>query len=303
MMGENAGMKIGYPCINRRIGCTANSTFRLASYSDERLIQAVGNNLKCLRKILEFNVRNGLLFFRIGSALIPFASHPVCGLDWTRHFRDELRSAGEFVRKHGMRISMHPDQFVLINAVDEGIVERSVKELEYHCRILDAMELDRTAKVQIHVGGVYGDKAAAIDRFVGNYERLPRMILNRLCIENDERLFGVSDCLAIHDRTGVPVVFDTFHHECLNGGEPLREAIAAAAGTWREGDGVLMVDYSHQAPGGRKGKHAESLDPRAFERFLAVTQDLEFDVMLEIKDKETSALRARETVRAKRLYP
>ncbi|MGB5924349.1 MAG: UV DNA damage repair endonuclease UvsE, partial [Syntrophobacteria bacterium] len=124
-------MKIGYPCINRGIGCTANSTFRLASYSEERLIQKVENNLDCLFQILQYNVQNGFYFFRISSDLVPFASHPVCTFDWASHFRGQFRKVGEFIRKHDIRISMHPDQFVVINSLKDDVVERSVWELEY----------------------------------------------------------------------------------------------------------------------------------------------------------------------------
>jgi len=148
-------VKIGYPCINTRIGCTANSTFRLKNYSKENLIEKVTNNLNCLRKILEFNAKNNLLFFRISSDLVPFASHPVCRFDWVKHFKREFKEIGDYIKKNNIRISMHPDQFVLINAKDKDIVKRSIKELDYHCSVLDAMGLDGSAKVQIHVGGVY----------------------------------------------------------------------------------------------------------------------------------------------------
>ena len=187
-------MRIGYPCINRSIGCTAASTFRLASYS--------------------------------------------------------------------------------------------------HDRFLDALELDYDAKVQIHVGGLYGDKDASVARFVRNYETLSENIRHRLVIENDDRLFSLLNCLAIHRATGIPVLLDVFHHHCFNNGETLQEALRFALSTWREKDGIPMVDYSVQQEGARRGKHRESINVRDFSAFLGETRGLEFDLMFEIKDKENSALTA-----------
>jgi len=286
-------MKIGYPCIHRTIGCTANSTFRLNSYSEERLIQAVQNNLDCLQKILEWNVKHNLLFFRISSQLVPFASHPICRFKWQTYFDESFKKNGTFIKNNNIRISMHPDQFILLNAKDEKIVKRSVAELEYHCTVLDLMQLDKTAKVQIHIGGVYGDKKTSIERFIHEYKKLPQYVKSRLVIENDDHRYSLADCLHIHKQIEVPIVFDTLHHECFNNGENFLEAIASASKTWKKIDGLLMVDYSSQEKGKRKGAHAQKIDIKHFKSFISQTKDFDFDIMLEIKDKEASALKAK----------
>ena len=290
-------MKVGYPCVNRGIGCTASSTFRLASYSDDRLLHTLQNNLGCLKKILDFNLSHRLLFFRISSDTVPFASHPVCRFDWKTRFRPELKKLGNFTKAHGMRISMHPDQFVLINALKKDVVANSIRELEYHAVLMDGMGLGTTAKIQIHVGGTYGNKRDSIKRFVERYRSLDKALQKRLVVENDDRLYSLADCLGINKETGIPVLFDIFHHECLNNGEHIREALEQAAATWKKRDGLPMVDYSAQKKGHRKGTHAESLPTARFRRFLKESQGLDFDLMLEIKDKEKSALKVLRLIR------
>lgn len=283
-------MRIGYPCINRSIGCSPARTFRLASWSDERLIETVTANLSCLENILSYNIANGLFFFRITSDLVPFASHPVNTFPWQKHFSAEFRRMGRFIRSHRIRISMHPDQFVLLNTPDPGILERSVADLRYQVQILDLMELDSSAKVQLHVGGIYGNKPAAIDRFVDEYDLLERSVLKRLVIENDERMYSVSDCLAIHERTGIPVLLDVFHHSVNNNHERFDNLLERVYASWKNRDGIPMVDYSSQQKGRRAGAHAEHIDPEDFRSFLEASMAFDFDVMLEIKDKEKSAL-------------
>ena len=295
-------MKIGYPCINWSLSCRPSKTFRLRSYSAERFQRTVENNLACLDRILNYNIEHGLLFLRITSDLIPFASHPVCTFPWHAHFAAPLRRLGQKIKRAGMRISMHPDQFVLINSPRLDVLERSVAELRYHAAVLDLMELDLTARIQIHIGGVYGDKKASLHRFVSRYKQLERPIRRRLAIENDDRLYNLADCLWVHKKTRVPVIFDTLHH-AVNPSPPLLKkasppplaaALNAAFSTWSVQKGLPLVDYSDpdKTPGARPGKHAYTLNTRAFRRFLRDSRKADFDIMLEIKDKETSAAKA-----------
>jgi UV DNA damage endonuclease len=268
----------------------------LASFSRERFSDTVGRNLTALEKILRYNLEQNFLFFRISSNTIPFATHPVNHINWKRHFSSDLARIGCFIRAHGFRISMHPDQFVLINTPSRQILDRSLADLKYHASFLDALGLDQTAKIQIHVGGIYGDKPSAMARFINVYKTLPEAIKKRLVIENDDRLYSLKDCLELNAQTGVPVLFDNFHHECLNNGESVLGALQDAAATWKSSDGVQMVDYSEQEPRARRGRHAETLSPELFRAFISQTSRIDKDIMLEIKDKEKSAEKAMEVL-------
>jgi UV DNA damage endonuclease len=290
-------LRLGYPCINNSIGCKAASRFQLASYSEKRMHDVVKNNLGCLQKILHYNLKHDLLFFRISSDIVPFASHPICKFNWIKVFREEFESIGNFIKNNNMRISMHPGQYVLLNAMDEKIRSRSIAELTYHCNVLDSLGLDESAKIQIHVGGAYGDKVQALTRFVNAYESLGPKIRRRLVIENDDRLFNLKDCIDIHALTGIPIVFDTFHHRLLNSGESLSEAIHEARCTWdKKHDGILMMDYSEQEGGERLGVHSYEINTESFRHFLQHFKEFDFDLMLEIKDKEKSALQAKSLI-------
>lgn len=280
-------MRIGYACVNTALAPLKNKTFRLASYSTERLIETLQNNLGYLEQALLYNREHDIKFFRISSDLVPFASHEVCTYDWADHFKARFDVIGTFIKKEGMRISMHPDQFVLINSPSKEIVERSVAELVYHAKVFDALGLDHTHKIQIHVGGAYGNPKESISRFIGAYTTLPQDVSKRLAIENDERLFSLKDCLFISGKTGIPIIFDVFHHECLNNRESPEEALESASRTWK-GHGKPMIDYSSQDPLKRFGAHAQSVDIEHFKRWKPLFEAYECDVMLEVKDKQES---------------
>jgi UV DNA damage endonuclease len=285
-------MKIGYPCINRSLGCTPNRTFRLRNYSVSLLKAIIAGNLDCLLVILKYNLAHGIFFFRIGSGLVPFASHTICRFDWQGYYQKTFEAIGDFIRSHDMRISMHPDQFTLINSPDKEIFRRSVKELAYHASVLELLGLDDCCKMQIHIGGVYNDKPKSLARFIARYKTLPKNIKKHLVIENDDRLYSVKDCMLVYQETGVPVLFDVFHHNLNNNGESVDRCLSLITKTWEKRDGLAMVDYSSQQKGLRPGAHTMKLSGRDFKKFLHDSRKYNFDLMLEIKDKEKSAIRA-----------
>ncbi|MGM0567908.1 MAG: UV DNA damage repair endonuclease UvsE [Elusimicrobiota bacterium] len=296
-------MRIGYPCMNYSIGCTSSSTFRLKNYSEDNLVSKITSNLACLKDIFKYNKINKIFFFRITSDLVPFASHPVCKFNWRNYFRKDFQELGNLIKKNQTRVSMHPDQFVIINAKKKRIVENSIRELAYHSDVLDLMGLPQSAKIQIHAGGVYGNKSKSTKRFIKEYRSLSDKIKKRLVLENDDRSYTARDCLQINSQTQIPLVYDILHQNLTGPSRNHPVILKKTCATWREKDGLPIIDYSSQLSGGRPGQHAGSIDIGDFKKFLSATAKFDFDIMLEIKDKEKSAEKAISAARCdKRLF-
>lgn len=284
-------MRIGYACINLSLPCTCSKTFRLGSFSRDKFLEAIENNLDCLLKILKWNKSHNVYFFRISSGLIPFADHPVCKIKWQKIFRKDFGTIGQYIRKNKMRVSMHPSHFTVLDSPRKGIVRKAIKSLEYHNDVLDLLGLDISNKIQIHMGGVYGDKEKSKTRFIENYKRVPFSIRQRLVLENDDRSFSLKDCLEVYRKTGIPVLLDIFHHKLLNNKESIRQASLQASKTWNGKDGIFMVDFSEQAKGKKRGAHSDYINKRNFKEFLEMTKNVKKDIMIEAKGKEKALLK------------
>jgi UV DNA damage endonuclease len=289
-------MKIGYPCTNLSLDCRSSRTFRLKNYSIEKVSETIDANLNCLESILDFNINNGIFFFRITSDLIPFASHPIMNFNWQNIFKSKFIEIGNIIKKNNIRISMHPGQYTVLNSTDEGVFERSLRELKYHIEVLELMELYPDAKVMTHVGGAYNDKEASIARFIERYHQLNNSIKEHYVIENDDKIYTIDDCLKINEKTGIPIILDIYHHECNNPGYDIKKALKKIIKTWNDKDGIPIVHYSSEHPIKGKCRHADSIDLNHFKRFLENTKDYDFDVMIEIKDKEKSLIAAKDII-------
>jgi UV DNA damage endonuclease len=200
------------------------------------------HSLELLDVAFTYLDRNDLRMFRLSSSTVPYGTHPdLPQFDYRDQIEacsGELAALGARARAQGLRLSTHPGQYTVINGPDDLLRRKSSLDLEQDTLLLDAMGMGPEAVVVLHVGGVYGDKAGALDRWVRAYEQLSSRARERLAVEHDEQSFDLADVLELHRRTGVKVVFDLHHHR-LNVAEAFvddeRAALGAAVATWPEG--------------------------------------------------------------------
>jgi UV DNA damage endonuclease len=278
-------IRYGYPAQNLTLPATTNRTLRLASLADAEKVRAlVWENLLGLETIVRWNAERGICLFRMGQGLIPFASHPAFPYDWAEEHGDDLREMGALARFLGVRLSMHPGQFINPGSPNPETARRSIDELLYATRVFDLMGND-DAVVVLHLGGAYDDRPAAVARFVEAL-RPQEDILRYLALENDERIWTAGEIVGAARALGIPAILDNLHHSLNPGGLSLAEALDLALPSW-EARGVRpKVHLSSQDPAKRPGAHAHSIEAGDWAAFLDALDGRETDVMVEAKGKE-----------------
>jgi len=285
-------MKIGYACIPLTINERTNRRLTLKKFSEKMFLEVLEQNILDLRKILENNDKFNISLFRISSDIVPLGSHSINEIKWYIHFQKELNEIGEYIKKCGMRVSMHPGQYTVLNAEKETIVVKAIKDLEYHAKLLDSLGVDSSNKIILHIGGGYGDKRASINRFIKNFERLSQSVKNRLVIENDGTIFTIEDVLFVSSKINIPVIFDNLHHECNHEMKmPIKEIMNKVAKTWNEKDGHIKVHYSQQNRHKQVGAHSNTIIVKTFLEYYGEIKEFNPDIMLEVKDKDISAIK------------
>jgi len=280
-------------------------------------------SLAYLRDIFIYLTDENIRMYRISSDLAPYVTHPDMPQFHSQigECARELEALGEMARAQDLRLSFHPSQYIVLNAEDETIAAKSTQDLVAQAHILDAMGLGDEAVVVTHVGGLYGDRQAARERFVRRYEGLAEPARRRLVLENDESQFCISDTHWIHQQTGIRLIFDYLHFQnCNHEGAGLEEALRLALDSW-PADQTPKIHFSSprtefraairkDADGAKRDvllsplwtQHSDFINPFEFIRFIQDTRGMRaYDVMLEAKAKDLAALRLREDLR--RLAP
>lgn len=214
---------------------TATAMLRLSK--QERLIKLANlcrSNAEALLASLKFCVQNSIGAFRISSQILPVKTHPVAGYEM-----DELpdgtdiiarfQECGKFAKLNNLRLSFHPDQFVVLNSPKPQVLTHSLAELNCQAEVADWVG---ASTINLHGGGAYGDKITALDTLRKSIERLPDAVRSRLTLENDDKVYTPLDLLPVCTDTGVPLVYDVHHHRCLPDDLSVAEITERARKTW-----------------------------------------------------------------------
>lgn len=292
-------MNIGYACMTIGVPYANFKRCILKNALNDKLNNLIESNLDVLNTIIDYNIENGIKLFRLCSDIIPFGSHWVNVIPWWETYDYELNLLSEKIKNNNIRVSMHPGAYTILNSPKEEVIEKSIKDLEYHNKFLECIGANSTNKLVIHIGGVYGDREKAKERFIENYKRVDNNIKEKLVIENDDYYFNIADTLEVSEKTGIPVIYDKLHNDnnpfCGNYDD--NYWINQCKKTWQDKDGAQKIHYSEQHPERRKGSHSETIMTSSFLNFYNKLNDNSIDIMLEVKDKNISAIKCNNLIR------
>ncbi len=258
-----------------------------------KLTEICRSNAENLLLAVQTAQRLGIGAFRIMSPLFPRMTHPLVGYRLDQLADGEtiaelLAATGSYARRHDIRLSFHPDQFVVLSSPRPEVVANSIRELEYQAFLAEAVGAD---VINLHAGGVYGDKKSALQRLRHVIDDLPQPVRSRLTLENDDISYSVSDLLPVCENLSLPLVYDVHHHRCLPDGLSVEEATRLAGETWHRLGREQYCHLSSPKAGwtGRDPKpHADYIEP---EDIPSCWFDRAMTVDIEAKAKELAILR------------
>lgn len=303
---ERTGIRLGLACIFRAqpIRFRRKTAASLAGLSRRQRLESLAAlcaaNAEALLAALEYCAAHGIGDFRVNSQILPLATHPQVGyrleqLPGAAQITEAFRRCGLFAREKGLRTTFHPDQFVLLSSPSEQVTRHSLAELDYQAEVAQLIGAD---VINLHGGGGYGDKPAALARLSRRLQALPEAVRQRLTLENDDRVYGPTQLLPFCEREGVPFVYDVHHHRCLRDPMGVEEATERALATW---DREPLFHLSSPRDGWsdpRPCPHHDYIDPADFPRpWLALGGPLTVEV--EAKAKELAVARLRRDLGAR----
>jgi UV DNA damage endonuclease len=274
-------------------------TLRMDRFTLERVGELGARNAADLLPILKWNAANGIHFFRIGSGMFPFMDHPTLGYGMgalsPKHsdsIVNSLAAAGAYAKEHGIRLSCHPGPYTCIASPNHDIVDKSILCLRMHSLIADLLGCGDEFAINIHVGGVYGDKTDTAKRFTDAFNSLPLNIQNRLTVENDDKasMWSMSDLYEIlwSRCQRLKLVLDVHHHRFCKR-ESLHHAADMAFSTWDGFCEIPKVHYSESKAGARPQAHSDYIR----EEIPVLSDTVQYDVMIEAKAKDLALLQYR----------
>jgi len=288
--------RVGYACINNSLKPRGFQECRLSSIYKQGidyLRSKIINNLQLTKEILEWNVENEIFMYRATSNLLPLVGHPEILRDFhwrweeDQEIRERFDEIKNIVQKNRIRLSLHADQFMVLNSLNEKVVDNSIKYLiaQYQQLILLG-----GVDIIIHTGGVYGDKNKSLERFINVFRELPEGIQRTLRLENDDISFNLDDVLYVNEKTGIPIVLDVHHHRCNMESEINHQDIIKINEGWKDTGLIPKMHISSGKSDDYDKRHSDYIAEDDITAFIDLIGDIDVDLMVEAKEKEQAAL-------------
>ena len=293
---------LGYVSISKALdGISASNTLTYTHYMklDSELAmklidKKIISNFENLEKIIKYNIKNNIHFYRMTSNLIPLATHQAVNFEYIRKYNKFYNKIGKLINDNNLRVDTHPDQYCVLNSTKSDIVNSSISILKFHKNMLKAFKI-KNPKMILHVGSSVFGKKNSIKRFINNFNTLDDEIKKMLIIENDDKIFNIIDVLDLCNKINVPMVLDYHHFMCNNNGECLKNYVEKIFNTWNNDELVPKVHFSSPKNKTKKEfrSHHDYVDSDEFIKFIEDVKFLnrDFDIMIEAKMKDDALFR------------
>ena len=288
-------IRLGYVALPVSIPITASKTITLTNYKklgvkrgEEKRTLIFEENLYNFLEILKYNKSNDIRFYRMTSHLVPLLTYPNSYDNILKKHKDKLEEIGNFIIENNMRVDMHPDQFLVLNSMNPSVVESTILSLEYYDSLMKLLNLN--TNIILHIGSSQEGKNKAMKRFEDNFNRLNKSIKNKIAIENDDKVFNIRNTLSLAKKLKIPMVLD-YHHFLVNkNNEKIEDFIVDIFSTWKT---TPKIHFSSPKNKKEKRSHHDYIDSDVFIDFIERIKfcDIDFDIMIEAKQKDEALFR------------
>ena len=259
---------------------------------EAQLLAITKNNLERTLRVLHYCIAHELPLYRMSSSIVPLATHPEAAWDYLKETKKECKEIEKLVKKYSIRTSMHPNQYTLFTSQRPEVTVNAVKDMQYHYDLLKGMGIEDRSYINIHIGGAYGDKTSALERFYENIKMLPADIKCRMTLENDDKTFTTEETLEVCENEGIPLMFDYHHYKANPGDTPLEDLIPRFVDTWKNTGRPPKVHLSSPKDEKAYRSHHDYVSLEYVLPFFKMISEFtdELDVMIEAKQKDRAAL-------------
>lgn len=259
--------------------------------NEKILYEKVKNNLEGLLEILKYNYNNNIYFFRLSHKMIPLATLDDVKFDYMTPFIELGKKVGTLVKKYQLRLDTHPDQFCVLNSINNNVLENTFRILDFNNNLFKLLDIE--GKMVLHVGSGVPCKTDAIKRFKDNFNTLRPEIRNKIILENDDKTYTVLDVLEICEELQIPMVLDYLHYKCNNNKEDLVSLLPRIFATWDNTGMNPKIHFSTSKSRKEKRSHSFYINYKDFINFLKILSiiDQDVDIMLECKGKDEALFR------------